>query len=97
MIASLLSITAVLSITLMARHRQSELADSHWLARYEATHFAGSVHGIDLVVLRDREVLAAGTVGRLIPLLPGFKTCVIGLMSFGVASAVAFVRAIFAL
>lgn len=39
-VASLLSImTAVLCVTLMARHRQGELADAHWLEAYERGPF----------------------------------------------------------
>lgn len=39
-VASLLSImTAVLCVTLMARHRQGELADAHWLEAYERVRF----------------------------------------------------------
>jgi hypothetical protein len=96
-IASLLAVvTSLLSITLMARHRQAEIADSHWLEDYERTHFGEDsvVHGKVFAHSRNDSGLQAGRFGELIPLLPGFKTWVSGLLLFAVAGVVALVRAL---
>ncbi len=96
-IASVLAITtALLSITLMARHRQAEIMDSHWLEAYEREHFSeGSVvHGPQYSRERNGHGLGAGKFGEMIPILPGFKTWVIGLLLFAAAGIVAFVRAV---
>ena len=94
-IASVLSLAVTfLSITLMARHRQAELTDAHWLADYEAQHFQQSWHGKDFRSARNRQTLDAGWVGRLVPMPAGFKTWVLGLSLFGVAAVVALVRAL---
>jgi hypothetical protein len=89
-------IRALLSITLMARHRQAEIADSHWLEEYEREHFGeGSVlHGKVFADSRNANGLQAGRFGEMIPLLPGFKTWVSGLLLFAGAGVVALLRAL---
>lgn len=84
--SSLSLIVTFLSITLMARYRQGELNDAHWLEEYEKDQDLPVVHGRQFKDDRDHEPLAAGRIGRLIPLLPGFKTWTIGLSLFGVAA-----------
>ncbi len=81
-------IVTFLSITLMARYRQGELSDAHWLEQYEQTHSLPVVHGKQFKRERDDEPLAAGWIGRAIPLLPGFKTWTVGLAMCGVAAVV---------
>jgi hypothetical protein len=89
-------VTALLSITLMARHRQAEIADSHWLEQYERVHFGeGAVmHGKVFADSRNGSGLQAGRFGEMIPLLPGFKTWVSGLLLFAAAGVLALVRAL---
>lgn len=95
-VASLLSImTAVLCVTLMARHRQGELADAHWLEAYERDHFGAPVHGPSFKGRRDPHDLHAGLVGRLVPSWPGFITWVVGMILFAAAGVVALGFAIF--
>lgn len=72
----------------MARYRQGELNDARWLEQYELTHSLPVVHGKQFKLERDGEPLAAGWIGRHIPLLPGFKTWTVGLTVFGVAAVV---------
>lgn len=94
-IASLLSLAvSFLSITLMARHRQAELADAHCLAEYERNHFGSEWHGPVFQDARDSQGLEAGWIGRVVPKPPGFITWVLGLSLFGVAALVAFIRAL---
>lgn len=94
-IASVLSLAVTfLSITLMARHRQAELTDAHWLEQYENEHFGQSWHGHAFRDARDHQGLEVGRLGSLIPMPPGFKTWVLGLSLFGVAAIVALVHAL---
>lgn len=79
-------IVTFLSVTLMARYRQGELSDAHWLEAYELEHGLTVVHGKQFKADRDNGDLAAGWVGRMIPILPGFVTWVIGLGLFGLAA-----------
>lgn len=92
---SLSLIVTFLSITLMARYRQGELNDAHWLEEFEAEHGLPTVHGKQFKSNRDGEPLAAGWIGRSIPLLPGFKTWTVGLSLFGLASLVVLVLGLF--
>ncbi len=89
-VASLLSLNiSVLSILLMARHRQGELTDAHWLERFEleiADAGRWGAHGQAFRDARQFEGLAAGWVGRLIPLRPMFVVWVVGLGLFGLAA-----------
>lgn len=75
-----------LSVTLMARYRQGELNDAHWLERFEKENGLPVAHGKQFSRDRAGEPLQAGWIGRLIPLVPGFKTWVIGLSLFGLAA-----------
>lgn len=94
-VSSLLSLTMTfLCITLMARHRQAELTDARWLAEYERTYLGdSSVHGTEWRNRRDATGLDAGRIGQLVPLLPGFKTWVVGLAAFGAAAFAALIHA----
>ena len=89
-VAALLSLNiSVLSILLMARHRQGELTDAHWLARFEQEVLdAGEwgAHGLAFRNAREFEGLEAGWVGRLLPLRPMFAVWVVGLGLFGLAA-----------
>lgn len=88
-VACVLSLVVTfLSITLTARYRQGELNDAHWLEQYELAHNLPVVHGKQFKQERDGEPLAAGWIGRSIPLLPGFKTWTVGLSMFGAAAFV---------
>ena len=91
--ATLSLVITCLSVTLMARHRQAELADSHWLEDYDQQNFAhlvNPVHGVAFRRRRDATSIDAGWIGHAIPMLPGFKTWVVGLAIFGVAAAAVF-------
>ncbi len=87
--AGLSLVVTLLSITLMARHRQAELVDAHWLRDYEACVLKveprWQSHVKHWQARRDQQGLNAGWLGSLVPLLPGFMTWVIGLALFGVA------------
>ena len=58
-------VVTALSITLMARHRQGELTDAHWLEEYETTVIGSStpVHGLAFRRKRDSEPIVAGWIG----------------------------------
>lgn len=92
-IVMLLSIVITfLSITLMARHRQAELTDSHWLERYEeGWDEEDRQHGLSWRHRRNQEKPDAGVLDRVIPLLPGYLTWQIGLTLFGIAALVVIV------
>lgn len=94
-VAALLSLTMTfLSITLMARHRQAELTDARWLQDYDALYFSdSSAHGTEWRRRRDATGVQAGRIGAVIPLLPGFKTWVIGMGVFGLAAIAALIHA----
>lgn len=94
-VSSLLSLTMTfLCITLMARHRQAELTDALWLRDYERAYLGDtSVHGIEWRDRRDATGVDAGRIGALIPLLPGFKTWIVGLALFGAAALAALIHA----
>ena len=83
-IAALLSIVmSILSITLMARHRQAELTDAHWLEDYEKQFFPNreTIHGEQWQARRDAVNMGPGLIG-CVPLVPGYKTWIIGLSAF---------------
>ncbi len=96
-------ISSVLSITLMARHRQMDIADADWLEAFERTK-AGYQPGDPVpateskIVSGDhfrgrlREVtgqkVSKGLIGHLVPQLPGYKTWVVGLALFAVTAIV---------
>jgi len=91
-IASTLSINlTVLSIRLMARHRQGELNDAHWLADFEREVMklgAWAAHGKKFRDDRQKVTdIDVGWVGKFIPLKPMFAVWVIGLALFGLFSA----------
>jgi hypothetical protein len=86
-VAALLSlVTSFLSVELMSRHRQAEMADARWLEKYEDKHFPNEkgyvVHGL---AFRDaRNASPAGPLGKL----PGYWTWLCGLGLFGLAALV---------
>jgi hypothetical protein len=92
-ISSLLSLVITsLSIHLLARQRQAEIMDAHWLEEWDtkALGAGNEVHGRAYQRARAHERdLHAGFIGRMIPVSwPGFKTWVIGLLLFAVAAIV---------
>jgi len=96
--AGLSLIVTFLSITLMARHRQAEIADAHWLEAYEKENFQAlgdAVHGVAFQRNRNTADIKAGPIGRMIPMRPGFTTWVLGLAGFGLAALVVLVLALF--
>lgn len=94
MSAALALVVTFLSITLMARHRQAEVVDAHWLEAYELEVLQleprWRSHGEVWQAERDKGELYAGRLGTLVPLLPGFKTWVVGLSLFGLAALAVF-------
>ncbi|MFI9488516.1 hypothetical protein ACIG47_19170 [Promicromonospora sp. NPDC052451] len=96
MIAGALAmIITVLCVTLMARHRQAEMPDAHWLEAYE-NHLPEQYqqHGRSWRARRDSESIDASMIERLIPMWPGFRVWVIGLALFGLTGLVAVTTAI---
>ncbi len=95
-ISSLLSLNiTVISILLMARHRQAELHDANWLARIECDELnLGNLgaHGTTFRRNRDQQKLEAGLIGRLLPRKPMFGVWVTGLALFGVSDIVVIIR-----
>jgi hypothetical protein len=85
--AAVLSIIVTgLSVTLMARHRQAELADAAWLEEYEKRLTEDlRVHGFSFVRMRDSVPIAAKR-RAYVPLIPGYMTWTIGLLLFAVAA-----------
>lgn len=99
-IASLLSLViALLSILLMARHRQGEITDAHWLEDFEHQVMeAGDwgLHGDPFKRVRAKETLNVHPLlERAIPLWPMFGVWVGGLALFGVAAIVVIARTIY--
>jgi hypothetical protein len=98
-VACLLSlIVTFLCITLMARHRQAEIYDARWLERFEESHWPDvtAVHGRPFRAGRSAAKVDGGWTDRIVPILPGYKTWVTGLLLFGLASAAALITAIVA-
>lgn len=80
-VASGLSIImTVLSMHLMARHRQAEHTDAHWIADYEREHFGRSWHGKDWAVKRN--ALPVPFFAKL----KGYPVWMAGLGLFGLAA-----------
>jgi hypothetical protein len=96
--AALSVVVSFLCITLMARHRQAELTDAHWLRDRELEMSKGDVdwvvHGEPWRERRDAVRPESGVFGR-IPLLRGYRTWVVGLLLFLLAALVILVMAIF--
>ncbi|WP_456787868.1 hypothetical protein [Cellulomonas sp. P5_C5] len=86
-------VVTVLSITLMARHRQAEIADAHWLEEYEKARFGASVHGESFRAARDKIVLR-GRLESRVPMWPQFRVWIIGMSAFGLVAAVVVVLSI---
>lgn len=90
--ATISIVITVLSVTLMARHRQSEIADAEWLANYEAVlPEAYRQHGRPWQARRNQQPHHAA-FKRL--LWPAFWTWVIGLSVFGLISGFVIVATI---
>lgn len=90
MSAALSLVVTFLSITLMARHRQAELVDAHWLRDYEREVLQidprWTSQGEVWQENRNAQGVDAGWIGAMVPLLPGFKTWTVGLSLFGLAA-----------
>lgn len=85
---------------LMARHRQAELHDAHWLERFEQQELgagAWGAHGTAFRAKRDIEGLDAGWIGNLIPLRRMFGVWVVGLAMFGLAAIVVIAKTVLTL
>lgn len=88
-VAAVLSIVVtVLCVTLMARHRQAELADAHWLEEFEKSYPPElRIHGTPFV--QRREAVRIKLLDKLVvPLWPGYRTWTWGLIIFGLGSVV---------
>lgn len=80
--ATLSVVSSLLSIHLMARHRQAEISDAHWLEMYEKEHYQNSVvHGPTF--RRHRNSTRAG---GLLARVPAFRVWTVGLSLFGLAA-----------
>jgi hypothetical protein len=78
-------VAAALSMQLMARHRQAEISDAHWLGDYELAHFGTEmvVHGPAFQQRRN-----ATRAGGPLAHLPAFRVWLAGLALFGVGALV---------
>ncbi|MGP3924768.1 hypothetical protein [Streptomyces sp. 8N616] len=91
-IASALAIVmSVLSLHLMARHRQAEITDAHWLADYERRRFGDPVHGPMWAQRRNQTPTA-----RWLTRYRGFSVWMTGLSAFGIAALTTLALALFA-
>jgi len=86
-------VAALLSLHLLIRHRQAEVADAHWLAAYEQQHFGTTAHGPEWRDRRNATVIR-GPLGALAR-IPAFPVWQGALSLFGVVALIAFVLAIF--
>jgi hypothetical protein len=95
-ISAILSLNiTVISIMLMARHRQAEIHDAHWLEHVErdVLHLGALVsHGPEFRRSREQQKLSAGPIGRAIPLVRMFPIWVIGLGLFGLSDVLVIIR-----
>lgn len=90
-IASALAIVmSVLSLYLMARHRQAEITDAHWLADYEQRCFGHQVHGPTWAQRRNQ----TPTVSWLTR-YRAFSVWMTGLSAFGIAALTTLMLALF--
>ncbi|WP_284990861.1 MULTISPECIES: hypothetical protein [unclassified Arthrobacter] len=82
--ATLSVVVAVLCVSLMARHRQAELSDAHWLEVYEEGHPEHlRVHGSPFVERRNK-INVRLAAGRLpVPTWKGYETWTWGMAIFG--------------
>jgi hypothetical protein len=100
-IASFLAVVMTfLSLHLMVKHRQAEVADSQWLEAYEnefpppAGVPAWPMHGATWAAYRNSINPNIGRLGALAK-LPGFRIWSWGLSVFGIAAIVVLILAIF--
>jgi len=87
-VACLLSmLTSFLTVQLLTKQRQAEIADAHWLARIEKSHgpSVGRAHGRRWAKRRARVSSDAGAFTGL-QYLKGFQTWAWGLSLFGLAA-----------
>lgn len=99
MLAAGLSIViVVLSVALMTRFRQAEIADADWLQRYEHSFDPEfHVHGRPWQAVVDTVDPRVGPiVRRLAPLWKAYRTWVLGLWIFGLAALIVAALALFA-
>jgi hypothetical protein len=80
--SALALIAALLSMQIMARHRQAEITDAHWLRDYETANFRAVVHGPTWAAARN-----ANPIGRPFSLLKGFSAWMLGFGLFAAAAA----------
>lgn len=85
--ASLSLITTILTLQLFVRHRQSEIADAHWLEDYEQRFNGESFHGVSWQAKRNATSPAAQPFSPLAR-VGGFRTWSAGLALFGLVSII---------
>jgi len=74
-----------LSVTLLARNRQSEITDAEWLEEFEKELEPNlRQHGHAWLERRDR--YRPHGIARVIPLVNAFGTWAVGLVVFGIAA-----------
>lgn len=98
-IAALLSLVVTyLCVTLMARHRQAELFDAHWLEDFENEHWPQheAVHGYAFARRRNNEPVDGGWTDSLVPLVRGYRTWIGGQLIIGLVASVNLVLAVVA-
>jgi hypothetical protein len=84
--SALALVAALLSMQIMARHRQAEITDAHWLRDYETANFRAVVHGPTWGATRN-----ANPISRPFSLLKGFQAWMLGFGLFAAAAATIFV------
>ncbi|MER6612680.1 hypothetical protein [Streptomyces xantholiticus] len=82
---------SALSVYLMARHRQAEITDAHWLADYERRRFGDPVHGPIWAQRRNQTPTA-----RWLTRYRAFSVWMTGLSVFGIAALTTLALAMFA-
>jgi hypothetical protein len=87
--AGLGAVAAFLSMHLVSRDRQAEIADARWLRAYELANFGVALHGPEWQRMR-----AEWTVGWFLSRLRGYPVWMTGFALFGFASLVTFVLAL---
>ena len=93
-IAAVLSLVVTfLCVTLMARHRQADIYDAHWLEAADETVLGqdGAMHGHQFARRRNAEPVDSGWADRIVPLRSAYKTWIGGLLMFGAGSVVVIV------
>lgn len=93
--AALSIVITLMSITLMARHRQAEITDARWLESVEL-RWPGEYrqHGRPWRARRNEEAVDAGWLDKVVPTWPAYKVWTVGLGCFGLISVAAIIAAL---